>query len=267
METNQAVDSLTTDDLLDEGPEEFMDFEIPLPDKLKANQVRLESQDTIRMFRDTLVPEALDWKESDLESFKADDKYDYRELPNESNWFTRVRAWISNQLYRFFSWLFGGEKAGEYLALFFKSLPYIAVALLIYLIARFFLKVNKGGFGFEGKNKNLVNLSEEERIMEEEDIDALITEALANQDYRLALRYQFILCLKLLREGEWIDWQPQKTNHEYIQEVKDGELKSLMSRVVRIYDYAWYGDFPIDQGIYGQALGDYQKLQKHLQTR
>ena len=215
MESNQAVDSLSTEDLVEDGPDEFMDFEIPLPDRQKVNQVRLRTRDTIRMFQDTLVREALDWEEADLDSFKADDKYDYRELPNESNWLTQVRAWINNQLSRFFNWLFGGEKAGEYLALFFEALPYLAVALLIYLIARFFLKVNKGGFGFEGKNKNLVNLSEEERIMEEEDIDALIAEALANQDYRLALRYQFILCLKLLREGEWIDWQPQKTNHEY----------------------------------------------------
>ena len=101
----------------------------------------------------------------------------------------------------------------------------------------------------------------------EEDIESLIRQALDSGDYRLAVRYQFLLCLKMLKEGEWIRWQPQKTNHDYIEEIENHELRGLMSQAVRIYDYIWYGNFPLDQASYAKAVVGYESLRTKLKAR
>ena len=227
----------------------------------------IKDLDSLNRVRDMKETEASPFEQRDLDGYREDRKFDYSETPAKRSWLDKIMNWIYNQIYRFFSWLFGGEKAGEYLAVFLRILPYIIAVLLIFLIARFFLKVNSGNFRFDRKSKNLVNLSEEERIIMEEDIEALIRQALDSGDFRLAIRYQFLHCLKLLKEGEWIRWQPQKTNHDYIQEIENPELKSLVAKAVRIYNYIWYGDFPLDQSSYTKAVTGYESLRAKLKTR
>ena len=245
----------------------LVEAQITEVDSLTARTQSIVEADSLDRVLDKRSTAVSPFEQKDLESFRNDRKYDYSETPTQRSWLDNILNWIYNLIYRFFSWLFGGEKAGEYLAVFLKVLPYLIAGLLIYLIARFFLKVNSGGFGGGRKSKNLVNLSEEERIIMEEDIESLIRQALESGDYRLAVRYQFLLCLKMLKEGEWIRWQPQKTNHDYIEEIENPELRGLMSQAVRIYDYIWYGDFPLDQASYAKAVVGYESLRTKLKTR
>jgi len=254
----QELDSLLGD---------VLEAEIPLPDSLKKGQVRLENPDSLQYYTETSSPGEAGIERSNLDQYLNDRKYDYSQEPGSRSYWDRFRNWINYQLQRFFNWLFGEEKAGAYLATFFRILPYLLIAFIIFLIARFFLKVDKRSFADSVGNKNLVALSEEERIMQEEDIQALIAEALAAEDYRLAIRYQFILCLKLLKDREWIQWQPQKTNRDYVQELENPELKALFQQVVRAYDYIWYGEFPLNQAGYQKILQEYQQLQKRTQAR
>lgn len=236
-------------------------------DSLKKGQVRLENPDSLKYYTDKSYPGEAGIEQSNLDRFLSDRKYNYSQEPGSRSYWDRFRSWVNYQLGRFFNWLFGEEKAGTYLAIFFRILPYLFIAFIIFLIARFFLKVDKRQFANSPGNKNLVALSEEERIMQEEDIQALIAEALADKDYRLAIRYQFILCLKLLKEGEWIQWQPQKTNRDYVQELENPKLKSLLQQAVRAYDYIWYGEFALNEAGYQKILQDYQQLQKKIQAR
>jgi hypothetical protein len=254
----QELDSLLGD---------VLEEEVALPDSLKEGQVLLENPDSLKYYFEKGLPGDAGIEQSNLDRYLNDRKYDYSQEPGSRSWWDRFRNWINYQLGRFFNWLFGEEKAGAYLATFFRILPYLFIAIIIFLIARFFLKVDKRQFANNAGSKNLVALSEEERIMQEEDIQALIAEALAAQDYRLAVRYQFILCLKLLKEGEWIQWQPQKTNRDYVQELENPELQSLLQQAVRVYDYIWYGEFPLNESGYQKVLQDYHELQKKIQAR
>lgn len=47
-----------------------------------------------------------------------------------------------------------------------------------------------------------------------------------------------------------IDWHYDKTNSDYLKEIKNDNTKQLFKRASYVYDYIWYGDFPVDEQLY-----------------
>nr|WP_297787640.1 DUF4129 domain-containing protein [uncultured Allomuricauda sp.] len=197
--------------------------------------------------------EPIEFSKEDLESYRADDAFNYEEVEPENNWWTDLTNWFYNILRRFFEWIFGVGNAEGYLAVFLEILPYLLLALFLYLVIRFFVKSNIQGMGKNRKNPNVVSLSEEEHIIKNEDIQQLIKDALGNQNYRLAIRYYYLYILQLLSEREMIDWQQQKTNDDYLEELSESALKNEFGKATLLYDYVWYGEFDLDQSRYEKA--------------
>jgi hypothetical protein len=73
-----------------------------------------------------------------------------------------------------------------------------------------------------------------------------IEDALGRKDYRLAVRLQYLKTLKMLSDAGRIKWALDKTNAEYVNEVRDLELKEQFKHLTRQFEYVWYGSFPID---------------------
>jgi len=59
-----------------------------------------------------------------------------------------------------------------------------------------------------------------------------------------------------------IEWHFDKTNNDYLNEIKDSQTKSLFKRVSYIYDYVWYGEFPIDETGFNKNKNDFNQLIK-----
>ena len=113
-------------------------------------------------------------------------------------------------------------------------------------------------------NKNAVGLSEEENIIRNENIDDLIQQAVADKNYRLAIRYSYLLILKLLSEKDIIAWELQKTNSDYLDEITKENLKTPFKASTRLYEYVWYGDFLIDEPKYQKAALAFNALRKNI---
>ncbi len=184
--------------------------------------------------------------ETDLETYKTDENFDYTETEAEENFMDRFKRWLTNILIRFWESIFGTDTASGFIYFVFRILPWLLLAGLFYLLIRFFLKVNSNAIVGNTQQKGQITLSEEEHIIKNEDIDALIKEAVAQKNYRLAIRYYYLRALKYLGDSNTIDWQPQKTNVDYINEIKEQNLKLNFENITRIYDYVWYGEFDVD---------------------
>jgi len=202
--------------------------------------------------------------DDDLQSYTEDPKFDYEIVKADLTWWDNFKAWVGNLLSRFFEWLFGVEKAGDYLSFFFQILPYILLGILLFLLIKFFLNVNSRSLLYSKDNESLVSLSEEEYIIKNEDINELIQNALRDKNYRLAIRYYYLLILKQMSEKELINWEIQKTNDDYINELEMESLKAPFNHITRLYDYIWYGDFPIDEANYLKAENKFSALTKTL---
>ncbi|WP_053058420.1 DUF4129 domain-containing protein [Pedobacter sp. BMA] len=78
------------------------------------------------------------------------------------------------------------------------------------------------------------------------DYDQELNRLISEGKYRLAVRMLYLQSLKKLSDAQIIQWQPDKTNYNYLMEISKPELRNNFSRLTIQFDYIWYGDFPID---------------------
>jgi hypothetical protein len=88
----------------------------------------------------------------------------------------------------------------------------------------------------------------------EMDFEKLIQEAVNKNEFRAATRLVFLHALKLLSDKHLIDFSPGKTNHDYVEELKPGELKSGLNELSFYFDYAWYGNFDVTQSQFQKII-------------
>lgn len=94
--------------------------------------------------------------------------------------------------------------------------------------------------------------------------DVLIAEAESQKDYHLATRYWFLKTLKNLSDKEIIAFSVDKTNGQYISELKTKpDLKEFES-LSRNYEFIWYGKFGINESTYLQLKNEFDLFNKKI---
>lgn len=97
----------------------------------------------------------------------------------------------------------------------------------------------------------------------EMNFDALISNALQNKDYRLAIRFVYLKNLKLLSDKEIITWNANKTNYSYQYEINNNNLRAKFLETTLIFDYVWYGEFPVEEAGFSELssyLNDFSNM-------
>ncbi len=225
---------------------------------------KMFGQDALPIQYDSVTLEVKEIQDKNLETYRNDPELNYEEIKAKRTWWDDFKDWVGNLFLRFFEWIFGAEKAMGAFAAFLRILPYVLLGVLIFILIKFFLKVNANAMRQTKKDASFVSLSEEEHIIKNEDIQELISKAIANNNYRLAIRYYYLFILQKMTDQELIDWQLQKTNEDYLKEIEVIELKTPFRTITRLYDYIWYGGFSLDQARYLKAEHAFLELQKTL---
>jgi len=191
-----------------------------------------------------IIPMTFD--QNHLQDYKSDKAFDYKEKVIKNTFWTKIKQWLYDIFLRIFKWIFGHEKAVSYLSKFNEIIPYIGLAALLFFVIRFLFRANLIKY-FGGNDADAeVNYDEDEDIIRKKNIDNLIKEAIEIEDYRLALRYYFLKLLKKLENNGIIKWESQKTNFDYLNEIKQKEQHSKFKRFTLWYDYIWYGKYPLN---------------------
>ncbi|GAB3306770.1 DUF4129 domain-containing protein [Hymenobacter tenuis] len=87
------------------------------------------------------------------------------------------------------------------------------------------------------------------------DFDAALAQAEAAGNYRLAVRLGYLLSLRELTERNLIQWQPNKTNHEYLRELSGTPWTASFRTLTHQFEFVWYGELGISEAEY-PALRD-----------
>ena len=87
------------------------------------------------------------------------------------------------------------------------------------------------------------------------DFRLLMRNALEANDFRLAIRYQYLSLLQKMSQKNIIELHKDKTNSDYQYEIKNKTLRQSFGYLSYIYDYAWYGEFEV-------SLNDYEHAAK-----
>ncbi|MEO0898521.1 MAG: DUF4129 domain-containing protein [Bacteroidota bacterium] len=157
------------------------------------------------------------------------------------------------------------EEAGNWRVWRYALFGVIIVALI--MIAALLIREYSGQ---SRRNKELSNkglqLEFDPRILDinKESFDQRIIDAEQAKDYRLAIRWRFLALLKKLNEGKRIIWQINKTNRDYYREIKNELEKDQFDDLALVYDYAWYGDFLVNESQYNKVKESFGRLMKKL---
>lgn len=196
----------------------------------------------------------------DLSEKYASEEFQYDQLEGEAeNLLARFVTWFLNQL----ADLLGFEVDAATLQLV-KFLVYgIFILLALYLMVRLLVGQRTSSF-FASKGSRIAPLAFSEEEITAIDLDAHIQEALARHNYRLALRYTYLKSLRQLSQNNIIHWDPDKTNSDYLGEIQSDALKEPFKKISYLYDYVWYGEFPLEKKGFANAQRHFEQLSKHL---
>lgn len=213
---------------------------------LLSSNLSFAQQDSLTVQYDMSILQVHEITEDDLSDYKNNDDFNYVESIEEDSLLLKIKRWFKNIITKIFESIFGIGNVSGILKFIFNVVPYIILGILIFLLIKFFLKVNSRNIISGEQKKGTVAFSDEEHIIKNEDIKALIEKAINDNNYRLAIRYYYLMILKELTEKDIIQWELQKTNEDYISEIENQELQTNFINITRIYDYVWYGDFSVD---------------------
>ncbi|TDU39590.1 hypothetical protein BXY82_1617 [Gelidibacter sediminis] len=98
------------------------------------------------------------------------------------------------------------------------------------------------------------------------DIKTLIKNAENTNDYRLAIRYYYLLVLKHLTLKNFITFEEDKTNADYMQAIASQKFSKDFAYTSYIYNYTWYGEFALNAEQYQLAKESFVQLIKKVNS-
>lgn len=96
--------------------------------------------------------------------------------------------------------------------------------------------------------------------------DELLEKAIREKRFRYAVRLLYLRSLRQLSEAGRIQWKQDKTNYDYLRELDDQALRGVFGDLTYIFEYIWYGEFPIDQSHFETARSSFSRLDHQLKS-
>jgi len=183
----------------------------------------------------------------------------YTEDVIELNFWDRFKLWLSYKIFN----LFRMQSVAASMKVVILIMQIIGILLILFVLYKIVMHLmNEDGNWIFGRKSDKVhiNATDIENDIHQMDFKQLIEEAIHKDNYRLAIRYYYLLVLKKLSEKEKIIWDNEKTNYDYYQEIGNSELKKQFKYISYIYNYCWYGEFTIDQQEYETGKKAFNRL-------
>ena len=136
----------------------------------------------------------------------------------------------------------------------------IAIGLFGYIVFKLFLS---NSYFFSRSRKNI---SVDIAVATEgssNDPDALLRNAIKTGNYRLAIRYLYLQTLARLSERKLIEINSNKTNYEYVNDVRKHKFANEFASLTLKYEYVWYGEYPVDERLFEQIKGSFTQFNKN----
>jgi hypothetical protein len=92
-----------------------------------------------------------------------------------------------------------------------------------------------------------------------------LEEALKTENYKECVRIYLLFSLKILIERKLIFWKKEKTNLHYIIELSGKPMATDFERLVSLYEYLWYGDYPLTATHYSKIEPELNRIHQSIE--
>jgi len=191
-----------------------------------------------------------------INEYQKNKRYQYdRKVKLGDGWWSSFLNWLFSKFIKFFS-IKGSDTVLKWILYIFTGV------VLTYFILMLF-RVDMRHI-FTRKPSSSMHVEYMEEDIHDMNFDKLIQSAIEQRDYRKAIRFFYLHALKKLADQGMIEWKPGKTNYDYLIEVKSEGIQSVFYELNQIFQYAWYGDFLIDEVSFKSAEHHFQQFNQAL---
>lgn len=122
----------------------------------------------------------------------------------------------------------------------------LGIALLVAVLV-FLFKDQIFGNRKLKKEVSLIDLEDlDEEGFKETELERFLREALESRDYRLAIRIYYLMIIQGLVKSGMIKWKKDKTNLEYLRELRSRAIYDDMRDTTLDFERVWYGEVMVD---------------------
>jgi len=190
---------------------------------------------------DSSLVQQKQFNNAELTQLKQKPEFQYNDEPTGPSLWSRFWRWFWH--------LFDSVDAPRNTNWLFFFLKYLFISLGIAAIVFIVLKL--AGVDVRGliKRKSAeagIPFTETLENIHEIDFDLNIDQAIAQHNYRLAVRLLYLRALKQLSDAQLIHWQIDKTNEAYVNELTNPNQREAFAVLTRQFEFVWYGEFAIN---------------------
>jgi len=206
----------------------------------------------------TLKPFAKNFKKKYI-----DEAFIYEFKTPEKNAWDRFKEWLANFFKNIFKFT-DSKSANDFVDILLRVIAILIVLSVIYMIVKSIM--NKEGQWVFGKNsdRKIINYDEIEKNLHKVDFEKLIQKSVESGENRLTIRYYYLWLLKKMSEKNLIEWDVEKTNSDYLYEIKDEAQKEDFAYLSYLYNNIWYGEFELDEATFAKARNAFEKSIKKI---
>lgn len=206
---------------------------------------------------DSLPVDTRSYNQANVSELKADPELSYGYTRTAISLWDSFKAWLGRILRN----LFRPEvEEGRWYDFFI----FTAVTLIVVYVIMRLLKINHLKLFYGSQGKKVVNQLVIEENIHEMDFEVLLSEAVEKKEYRKAIRLTYLLSLKLLADKQYIHWEPGKTNHDYLNELTERQLKPDFRELNYYFEYAWYGNFAVTPALFSRVDAVFSNWRKKI---
>ncbi len=179
----------------------------------------------------------------EAKKFKKDFKNKYKDsdfvyevkAPEKTAW-DNFKEWLASIFRSIFTFK-DPETSLNIVVIFLKVIAALIIIFVIYLIVRAIIA--KEGQWIFGKNahKKTIYYSDIEKNIHLLDFEKLIKESIASGEKRIAVRYYYLWLLKVMAQNQYIEWDIEKTNSDYLYELQRPVHKEEFTYLSYLYNY------------------------------
>lgn len=141
-----------------------------------------------------------------------------------------------------------------------RTVTYIVLGVLLVLIIYRIIVVNNLYMAGASRRRKEEVIEGEIAEIEDSNLDQKIQAAVQAKQFRPAIRLMYIKALRSLNEKGWIRYHAQSTNYDYMNQVQPYGVGSEFRFMTHVYEYVWYGEFPLTEDQFGKVYQNFQQF-------
>lgn len=104
------------------------------------------------------------------------------------------------------------------------------------------------------------SIEELDEHIHETDLEKYLREAIEKNNFRAAIRIYYLIVIKSMSEQGRIKWQRDKTNYDYVREVRKSPFYRQFRDLTHVFEVIWYGEADVDSSTYQKLVPSFNKF-------